>query len=193
VIFLSLDVETSGPSPGQNSLVSIGAAPVVRRGGQWAVNLARTFYVELKPQPGAAEVAEATSIHGLTAEYLLEHGDEPETAMQSFVDFYDGLRARYSRVRSAAWPASFDGPFVGWMCHRYLGLNPLGHSTFDIASYAMGALDCTDRRRLQHVMKVAGYVKPANPDEHHALSDAIAQGETLAWLLNHVEKRRSTD
>ena len=126
----------------------------------------------------------------MTSEYLAEHGESPESALQAFSDFHGNLKARYSRIRTAAWPASFDGPFVGWVSNQFLGHNPLGHSTFDIPSYVMGALDCTDRRRLQHVMNLAGYVKPVNPDEHHALADAIAQGETLAWVLNYVEDRR---
>jgi hypothetical protein len=90
-------------------------------------------------------------------------------------------------VTSAAWPASFDHPFVGWYAQKFLGRNPLGHSGFDIASYAMGLFATTSREPLRAAMARAGYIQPANPTPHNALADAVEQAETLAWLLNHAE------
>jgi len=189
MIFLSIDVEASGPMPGLYSLVSIGAVPVVRRGGCWFVDKQDTFYVELQPQDGAMELAEATAIHGLTSAHLEEHGSPPTEALRDFCEYFDNLKDQYSRVRPAAWPSSFDAPYVGWVAQRYLDRNPLGHSAFDIPSYAMGLLDCTDRRKLHNVMVAAGYEAPENPNEHNALADAIEQAETLTWLLNFAERR----
>ena len=192
MIYLSLDVEASGPFPGLYSLVSVGAVPIIRRGGAWALDLDDTFYVELKPQLGAESLAEATAIHGLDASYLERVGKEPGVAMSEFRTYVESLRGRYSRVRPAAWPASFDAPYIGWIAQKYMGDNPLGHSCFDIPSYAMGMLNCTDRRRLRHEMELAGYQKPHNENPHNALSDAVEQAETLRWLLTLGENRKRT-
>ncbi|MEE2758258.1 MAG: exonuclease domain-containing protein [Myxococcota bacterium] len=184
MIFLSLDIETSGLTPGLYSVVSIGAVPVVRRRGAWSVNLKRTFYAEIQPQPGLLTSEDSVEIHGLDDRYLRDNGASPVEAMTALRTYLETLKSRYGRVRPAAWPSSFDSPFISWMSEKYLGENILGHSTIDIPSFAMGALGCTDRRRLHHVMKEAGYQKPENLHKHNALSDAIEQAETLCWLLN---------
>ena len=189
MIFLSLDIETSGLTPGLYSVVSLGAVPVVRRRGAWDVNLKRTFYAEICPQDGLKISESAVGIHGLTEEYLNENGAKPDEAMTAFRSYLESLKSRYGRVRPAAWPSSFDSPFISWMSEKYLGENIIGHSTVDIPSFAMGLLACTDRRRLHHAMKEAGYKKPENLHKHNALSDAIEQAETLGWLLNFAENK----
>lgn len=184
MIYLSIDIEASGPFPGLYWLCSVGAAPVVRREGRWAVDRDRTFYVELAPLEGAAEMAEAMAVHGLSRAHLEERGLAPAEAMQKLADYLAAL----GTFKSASWPASFDHAYVGWYLQRFLGQNPLGHSGFDIASYAMGLFRATSRNATFRAMSAAGYQAPENPTPHHALGDAIEQGETLAWLLNHAER-----
>lgn len=185
-IYLSIDVEASGPFPGTHSLASVGAAPVLRRGDAWVVDEAQTFYVELQPLEGAAELAEATAVHGLDRAHLEAHGLPPRAAMERLRDYLAAL----GPCKSAAWPASFDHPFVGWYLQRFLGENPLGHSGFDIASYAMGLFGATTRGPVMRAMRAAGYRPPKNARPHHALHDALEQGQTLAWLLTYAERRR---
>lgn len=186
MLYLSIDVEASGPFPGTHSLTSVGAAPVIRGETRWRVDRDRTFYVELQPLEGAAELPAATAVHGLTRDHLEAHGLPPREAMRRLADYL----ATLGPFKSAAWPVSFDHPFVGWYLQRFLGENPLGHSGFDIASYAMGLFGATARGPAMRAMEAAGYRPPANPHPHHALHDAIEQGETLAWLLDHAERRR---
>lgn len=182
MIYLSIDVEASGPFPGLFSLVSVGAVPVRKRQAAWTVEEAQGFYVELQPLEGAGEQSEATRVHGLTKDYLTTHGLPPLQAMQGFDAYVKGLGAR---AVAAAWPSSFDAPYVGWYCQRFLGYNPLGHSAFDIASYAMGVLRCS-RSDLKREMRRAGIAAPPNPNQHHALADAVEQGHLLAQLLEHA-------
>lgn len=194
MVYLSVDVEASGPFPGIFSLVSIGAV-VVRSGqsGLWRVDESLSFYRELKPLEGAQESAAATAIHGLSRDYLLEHGGEPEQVMQEFATFFKELEKRFKKVVPAAWPASFDAPYVGWYLQYFTGENPTGWSTFDIPSFGMG-LFCCHRNALRNLMKKAGIEFGQNPDPHNALADAVDQGQTLANLLNHarlVRKEKS--
>ncbi|MEW5852905.1 MAG: exonuclease domain-containing protein [Myxococcota bacterium] len=184
MLYLSIDVEASGPFPGTHSLVSIGAVPVVRTATEWELDRTRTFYVELQPMEGAAEDPEATAIHGLSTEYLRQHGLPPREAMERFRDYVLPL----GELRTAAWPISFDHPYVGWYAQRFLGSNPVGHTGFDIPSFAMGLFHCTSREPLRQRLLAAGFVAAVNPHKHHALEDALEQGHTLAWLLNRAEQ-----
>ena len=190
MVYLSVDVEASGPFPGIFSLVSIGAV-VVRPDGQgrWWVDEGLSFYRELKPLEGAAELEAATNIHGLTREYLLAHAGDPKQVMEEFSFFFKDLQCRFKKVIPAAWPASFDAPYVGWYLQYFTGDNPTGWSSFDIPSFGMG-LFCCHRNALRNLMKKAGIEFGQNPTPHNALADAIEQGQTLASLLNHARHTR---
>lgn len=190
MVYLSIDVEASGPFPGLFSLVSIGAVVVkANSDGDWGVSEEESFYEELQHLPDAKELEAATNIHGLTREYLEEHGRDPGQVMEEFADFLDALERRYKKVIPAAWPASFDSPYVGWYLQYFLDENPLGWSCFDIPSFGMGLFQC-HRNALRNLMKKAGIEFGKNPDPHNALADAIEQGHTLAKLLNHARKIR---
>ncbi len=76
-IFVSVDVETAGPIPGEFSLLSIGACVVFEP--------SKTFACQLKPinrnaDPKALEVA------GLSLDTLARTGLDPSEAMRSFSD-----------------------------------------------------------------------------------------------------------
>ena len=186
MIYLSIDVEASGPFPGLHYLCSIGAAAVRTFDGVWQVDRDRTFYVELQPLEGADELPEAMRIHGLTRDHLAARGETPATAMAGLRSYLASLGGPF---RTAAWPISFDHPYVGLYLQRFGGDNPLGHSGLDIASYAMGLFGKTSRRATFAAMEAAGYRQPRNDKPHDALHDAIEQGETLAWLLEHARAR----
>lgn len=190
MVYLSIDVEASGPFPGLFSLVSIGAVVVKSdSGGDWAVSPDESFYEELQHLPDAGVLEAATNIHGLTREYLEANAREPGEVMEDFAEFFDDLVKKYKKVVPAAWPASFDSPYVGWYLQYFLDENPLGWSCFDIPSFGMGLFQC-HRNALRNLMKKAGIEFGKNPDPHNALADAVEQGQTLARLLNHARKVR---
>ncbi len=186
MIYLSIDVEASGPFAGLFYMASVGAVPVISRHEHWIVDRTRTFYAELAPIAGAAEMPDAMAVHGLSRSHLEAEGRAPEEAMRDLARYLEQLE---KPIRSAAWPASFDHPYVGYYLQRFVGENPLGHSSFDIGSFAMGLFPSTGRNATVRAMHAAGYEKPENPHPHHALHDAIEQAETLAWLLNQAGHR----
>ena len=182
--YLSIDVEASGPFPGLFSLVSVGAVPVIATKEGWRLQEDWDFYAELKPLEGAGELPAATEVHGLTREHLLEHGLEPQEAMEQFARYLNRLRKRFGRCVPAAWPSSFDSPYVGWYCQKFLGEIPLGYSAFDIASYAQGIFRC-GKGQLRTRLSQAGFSIKENPYPHNALRDAREQGILLSQLLNY--------
>ena len=67
-IYISVDVETSGPNPGTYSLLSIGACDVY--------NPQNTFYIDTKPINENKKI-EALKISGLDWVYLQNEGFSP--------------------------------------------------------------------------------------------------------------------
>jgi ribonuclease T len=108
-VFISVDVETAGPIPGEYSLLSIGACHVD--------DPARTFACELKPLNRNAD-PKALEVSGLSLEKLDRTGLRPHEAMEHF----DAWLAR--SVGSGEKPvfvglnAPFDWSFVNYYFHR---------------------------------------------------------------------------
>jgi DNA polymerase III epsilon subunit-like protein len=178
--WISVDVETSGPTPGVASLLSIGACVVGRR------DLA--FLVEMRPVIGMGWSGEAEAIHGLTREHLDAHGLEQSEAMARFADWIATLPAVAAGARPVfvGFNAPFDWMFVADYFWRFYGSNPLGISALDIKALYLGrrwpdvtAWAETTRTRIDaRDPGVAGA-----PLTHDALDDARRQAELLERLL----------
>ena len=169
--FISVDVETSGPTPAQYSLLSIGACLVD--------DPAHTFYVELRPlSPAATE--EAMQIHGLDMERLQREGVDPAEAMARFEAW---LRAEVPADQLpvfVGFNAAFDWMFVADYFQRFLGRNPFGHTALDIKSYALGihggSWADTTRRALARRYPDHAHLT------HHAVQDAHDQAALFRRL-----------
>jgi ribonuclease T len=169
--FLSVDVETAGPIPGEYSMLSLGACVVGRRD--------EDFYVELKPLNGNA-VAEALKVTGFDLTELGKAGERPEDAMAKFRDWLAGASSGENPV-FVGFNAGFDWSFVNWYVHRFLGENRFGFSPLDIKSFYMGFTGCDwgDTKSS----RIRPEYQPAQPGNHNALADARAQAETFEKLL----------
>ncbi len=170
-VYISVDVEASGPIPGEYSLLSLGACAV----GEPAV----AFYVELRPISDRA-VPRALEVGGLSMEKLAAFGRNPAEAMAEFRDWV-------VRTADGRWPvfvgfnASFDWSFVNWYFHKFLGDNPFGIGGLDIKAYYMGFSGSTWRDTTSS--RLPQEFQPELPHTHNALDDARAQAEIFAKLL----------
>ena len=163
--FISVDVETSGPIPGEYSMLSLGACVVGRRD--------EGFYAELKPLNDNA-VPDALKITGFDMAKLHLSGERPEQAMQRFRDWVEKVRDSATPV-FVGFNAGFDWSFANWYLHRYMGENPFGFTALDIKSYYMGLTGC-DWEETRSSRMAAEY-QPAKGGDHNALTDARAQAE----------------
>lgn len=176
---VSVDVEASGPTPGQYSLLSIGACLVDAP--------ERTFYVELRPVSEAA-TEEAARVHGLEMERLQHEGLEPALAMASFEAWLRAEVPPQARPVFVGFNASFDWMFVADYFQRFLGRNPFGHTALDIKSYAMGMSGSSWSDTTKGAL-ARRY--PDHPDlTHNALQDAISQAALFRRL--RAESPRSS-
>jgi DNA polymerase III epsilon subunit-like protein len=170
--YISVDVETAGPNPGDSALLSIGACTVLEP--------AREFYVELKPDREKSQ-PEALAISGLDMDELKQNGQHPKEAMQAFADWVAEVTLSNHRPIFVAFNAPFDWMFVNEYFHRYLGHNPFGHSALDIKAYYMGAQgvawgetgfeDVTSHYAINH------------PLTHNALQDALDQAVLFRKMI----------
>jgi DNA polymerase III epsilon subunit-like protein len=172
--YISVDVETAGPSPDSHALLSIGAVPVD--------SMADTFYVELRPDRPAMDPG-ALAVHGLPLDRLLAEGTLPAQAMQEFEQWVLGV-ARGRQPVFVAYNAPFDWMFVNTYFFRYLGRNPFGHSALDMKALFMG-LAGVPWESVRHGELAARYGAKAALT-HNALDDAEDQALLFKGMLREA-------
>jgi len=164
-IFVSVDVETSGPIPGEFSMLSIGAC---------AVDIPdRTFECTLQPINNRAD-PKALEVSGLSLESLAKTGLAPAAAMKQFERWATELAGDGDLV-FVGLNAPFDWSFVNYYFHRFLGHNPFGFTAVDIKAYYMGAAGTTWRETRSSAM--SEHLQPTLKGDHDALHDALYQAE----------------
>ena len=171
-VYVSVDIEASGPIPGEYSMLSIGACLVG--------STERDFYVELKPisdrfLPGAMAVS------GLSLEVLRVDGADPALAMAEFEIWLESVTPVGARPIYVALNATFDWMFTHYYFERYLGRDPFGIGGLDIKAYYMGLTGSTwaetSKSKMHHDLL------PERAVTHHALEDAVWQAELFENLL----------
>jgi DNA polymerase III epsilon subunit-like protein len=170
-IFVSIDVETAGPIPGEYSLLSIGACDVEDE--------TRTFACEIKPINRNAD-PKALEVSGLSLEVLERSGLTPEVAMQQFSTWAENLASEDGTLVFVGFNAPFDWSFVNYYFHKYLGRNPFGFAALDIKAYFMGRTGCPWSETRSSRMAAA--VKPTRHGDHKALHDALYQAELFRLI-----------
>jgi ribonuclease T len=157
--YVSVDIEASGPIPGEYSMLSLGACVV----GQPE----KAIYLELKPDSPKHD-AEAVGVTGFNLEdlavtVLAEVSGPDEKAV------FVGLNA------------PFDWSFVNYYFYKYLGENPFGFAALDIKAYYMGAFHLEWRQTKSSHMGAT--LRPRTSPTHNALDDARYQAELFELML----------
>lgn len=170
-IFVSVDVETAGPVPGEYSLLSIGACNVDDN--------SRTFACDLKPLNRNAD-PKALEVTGLSLDALERTGLPPQEAMRRFSEWLKGLARTNEVLVFVGFNAPFDWSFVNYYFHKFIGENPFGFSALDIKAYYMGATGC--RWADTRSSRIADVLNLRQHGGHKALSDAQFQAELFRLI-----------
>ncbi len=170
-IYISVDVEASGPIPGEYSMLSLGAAVVS--------DITKNFYVELKPINGNY-IPEAVKVAGFSLDELFKRGADPTEAMQQF-DAWIGLVSEGKKPVFVGFNATFDWQFVNYYFHRFLGKNPFGISGLDIKAYYMGLRGCSWVETVKRKMEKR--FLSLREHTHNARDDAMEQAEIMEKLM----------
>lgn len=164
-VFISVDVESSGPIPGDYSMLSLGACVVGSND--------EGFYAEFKPLNDNA-VPDAMKVTGFDLAKLAETGERPEIAMKKLAAWMKEVAGDAKPV-FVGFNAGFDWSFVNWYFIHFLKDNPFGFAPLDIKSYYMGLTGCSWEDTKSS--RVRPEFQPAKAGDHNALNDARAQGE----------------
>lgn len=175
-VYVSTDVETDGPIPGPNSMLSFASAAFLAD-----KTLIGTFTANLETLPGAtADPVTEAWWQDRPAAFAATRIDlePPETAMRRYVAWLKELPARPVFV---GYPAGFDFLFVYWYLIRFTGESPFSFSALDVKTYAMALLKCDYRAATKRRMPFSWFDEL--PHTHIALDDALEQGALFCNML----------
>lgn len=176
-IYVSTDVETDGPIPGPNSMLSFASAAYTA-----GKTLLATFSANLVTLPEATgDAATMEWWAGQPQAWAACRTDlqEPVVAMVRYRDWLNTLPGRPVFV---GYPAAFDFLFVYWYLIRFAGSSPFSHSALDIKTYAMALLGTDYRATVKRTMPRAWF-DDSTPHSHVALDDAVEQGALFCAML----------
>jgi hypothetical protein len=176
-IYISTDVETDGPIPGPNSMLSFASA-AFRPDSKTPLG---TFSANLELLPGATPDPGTMNFwqQNKAAYDATRTGlKEPADAMTQYVQWIKSLPGKPVFV---AYPAGFDFLFVYWYLIRFTGSSPFSHSALDMKTMAMALLGTEYRESVKRNMP-RHWLGPA-AHTHVALDDAIEQGELFCNML----------
>lgn len=182
--YFSIDIETDGPAPGLNSMLSFGIA-VFEQGtltGTFSRNLWELS--DAKPNPDTMEwwktQPEAWKI-------CRQDQVNPGRAMVEAAEFCEQFPEKRIAV---GWPIAFDFAYINWYFWRFAGRNPLGFGGMDLRSYVAGLQRHAGYLGIpeSEIRAIAQQKLPKGLIPHEALSDAIEQGYLLIAALEFAQK-----
>ena len=174
-LYISVDVETSGPIPAEFSLLSLGACVVG--------NINKNFYAEIRPLNDNF-IKQALEVSGLSMKELKIKGEKPAEAIGRFENWIKEVSGD-NRPVFVAFNATFDWSFTHWYFIKFLERDPFGISGLDIKAYFMGKHNTLWSETVKK--KVRTFYPSKTAHTHNALDDAIEQAEIFDRMLKLVK------
>lgn len=182
-IYVSCDIESDGPIPGDFSMLSLGAAAFTVDDKMFS-----TFSTNLETLPGAKQNpdtmkwwSENQAAYDITRQNMLD----PKIAMTQFVDWVNQLPGNPVFV---GYPAGFDFLFVYWYIVHFGLKSPFSFSALDIKTFAMCLMKSEYRQSTKKNMPKQWFSE--EPHTHVAMQDAIEQGKLFIAMLHENLDRK---
>ena len=176
-IYISTDVETNGPIPGEYSMLSFGSAAFTS-----GKKITSTFSANLKTLPKAKEDFETMKwwkTQKKAWQAARKNLQSPKVAMK---DYAQWLRSLAGTPVFVGYPASFDFMFICWYLNKFAGQNPFSYVALDIKTYAMAMLKKPFHKISKSTMPDKWFDECKK--SHVALDDAIEQGRLFCNMLS---------
>jgi hypothetical protein len=181
-IYLSTDVETDGPIPGDYSMLSLGCAAYLAD-----KTLLDTFEVNLEALPHAKTDPETMEWWSKQPDAWAACTKDPVPPARAMADYLRWINGLPGEVVFVGYPLAFDFMFVQWYLFHFTGQSPFGHAGVDIRSCAMALLGESFHSLSRK--KLPASWSDALPHPHTPLADAIEQGALFCNILREAEKR----
>ncbi len=198
ITYIVIDIEADGPIPGPNSMISLGAVAINKKGhtlGEFEINF---FPLKnAKPHPNTIEWFEKNAPEAFS--YCKTNQVNPKEGMKKFGNWL--LSLPNPRVM-AAHPAPLDFMWVNWYMQMFLKdeleeppfskpfFDSKGQGAFDIKSYAVAKLN-TDYTEINRDNYPANLHDDSN-HTHKAIDDAREYSKLLIKLLNMESNETKT-
>lgn len=189
-LYISIDVESDGPTPGVNNLLSVGAVAFYNQEPQ------ETFEANLDLLPYCApnettmrDFWNKNEKHKALYQQTRENTVGHIKFAQMFVDFCERqvVNSKHHVVFVAA-PASYDHKWIDYELQTFYRYNPFGHSQcLDMRSVVFGRMDLP----FYKVGK-RQYPKEWFPEQKHthvAVEDALEQGQMFMNMIKWYDER----
>jgi hypothetical protein len=175
-IYINTDVETDGPIPGPNSMLSLGCAAYTADKG-----LVSTFSANFETLPEAVADPRTAAWWATQPDAWAACRRDVETPADAMARYVAWIKSLEGKPVFVAYPAGFDFLFVYWYLIRFVGESPFSHSALDIRSFAMAMLKTEYHATTKSNMPKHWFDKL--PHSHVALDDAIEQGALFCNML----------
>lgn len=175
-LYLSTDIETDGPVPGLNSMLSLGSAAYSAD-----KRLLATFSVNLHTLADASADPETEAWWATQPEAWQACRLNPESPQPAMLRYVAWIKSLGGTPIFVAYPVVFDFAFVYTYLMRFAGENPFGYRAVDVRSYAMAVLKADYPGSSKKHMPQEWF--DPLPHTHVALDDALEQGALFCNML----------
>lgn len=175
-IYVSTDIETDGPAPGINSMLSFGSAAYLAD-----KTVVDTFSANLETLPDTVANEKTMQWWKTQPDAWKACRENCLPAAQAMQSYCDWLKALPGRPIFVGYPVGFDFPFIQYYLQHFADENPFGFATIDIRSFVMGSRGKEYRKSGKQYLPKR--VFDDLPHTHVALDDALEQGALFCNLL----------
>lgn len=193
-IYISTDVETNGPIPGEYSMLSLGSVALGENG-----KILGKFYKKLIKLPSAKKHKQTMDWWKENKEAYKEatsNAKDPKKVMNDYIKWLKKIKSKNkSDIFFLGWPANYDFMFVFWYIIKFVeeykqksALDvPFGFHAIDIRSYAMGHLK-TEYNKTRSKYLPKKWFPKKEKHTHKAIDDALYQGLVFTNMLKENRK-----
>lgn len=179
-LYFSTDIETDGPIPGPNSMLSFGVVALTADGkelGSFEANL--ETLPDATPDPSTMDWWKTQPQAWAACRKNLK---DPEDTFKRFVSWVQEMCGREYAPVMVCMPSGFDFLFMYWYMIKFAGRSPFSFSCVDMRTYVMATRKTGYKKTSKKFWPNRWFPKNM-PHTHVAIDDAREQGLTFVNML----------
>lgn len=188
-IYVSVDIECTGPCPGLNSMISIGAVACIEADNERGFTVVSEFAENLRELEGSRRDLDTMQFWAKNPNAWRAATYYPSPADQVIRSLVAWAESLPGRPVFCAFPAGFDFTFVYYYCHRFVGRCPFGYAALDMKSYAHAIMGGRLSKAAKRYMPKEWH-DPNAKHTHVALEDAREQAYLFFQMRRAAKKLR---
>ena len=186
-VYISVDVETNGPYPGDFSMINLGASSFKLTNPN-PLEPISAFSVNIRPLRNAKQDPDTMRFWAKHPGIWKEINKNRVSPKEAMDDFEKWIANQPGKPAFVGYPGGFDFLFVYWYMMKFRGSCPFSFRNLGIATMAFTMLKTPFRGTVKRKMPKRWFEGcPAH--DHAGLSDSIGQGmQFMHMLIENLEK-----